>query len=209
MHRFVWPDNRFITILSSGNQETTEVVLNKVNTDLDQAIEKNLLNVNSFNEVTDYIANISAQAQKQLKKKSENTQKYAANFIIAGQIQGQPMETQLVYAQGNYIHESKKSPFLQIGEIKYGKPILDRMVKRNISLETAARCALVSMDSMMRSKADNITPIELLFYRKDSTDISAYLSFDNHNPLLSNISKSWACEITKALDHLPNFHWEN
>ena len=71
---------------------------------------------------------------------------FEATFILAGQIGADRHETLMIYPQGNYIHESNEHPYLQIGEIKYGKPILDRVVTRNIQLERAARCALVSMN---------------------------------------------------------------
>ncbi len=208
MHRFVWPGDRFITILCSGNLQTTTAVMDRVNADLANNSPQNLLTMRSLNETTDYIASLSTQVQKRLKKTSGSSQNFEANFIVAGQIEYQAMETSLIYAQGNYIHEPNSSPFLQIGEIKFGKPILDRIVNRDISLERAARCALVSMDSTMRSTTDTITPIELLFYNRDSLEMSAYLSLDEHHPLLKNISQSWANDIINALDSLPNFYWE-
>ncbi len=208
-HRFIWPGERFIVILSSGHIATIEAVIRQVNHDINQNNALHIRNIATMNEVTDYIAGISAAKQKGLAKKDNNISKYEANFILAGQIGNQPMETLLIYAQGNFIHEPKNSPFLQIGEIKYGKPILDRMVARDMPIARAARCALVSLDSTLQSDTDTHYPIEVLQYQNTSLSMGTYLTFEQNNPLLNNIAQSWNDGITDALDRLPTFYWES
>jgi len=209
MHRFIWPGDRFIVILSSGNVATIDAVMQQVRHDINQENGISLRNIANMNEATDYIAGISAKKQTVLAKPNKKSSKFEANFILAGQIGNQLMETLLIYTQGNFIHESKKSPFLQIGEIKYGKPILDRMVDRNTSLERAARCAMVSIDSTLHSNPSTANPIELLIYRNNSLEMSVYQSFNHNHPFINNISQSWDHGITDALDNLPNFYWES
>lgn len=208
MHRFVWPGNRFITILSSGNLATTQAVLSKVRQDLNHATPLNLLSVTSLHEAADYIAAISTEVQKNQSIRDSQGLSYEATFILAGQIGYLPMETLLIYPQGNFIYESEVYPFLQIGEIKYGKPILDRVVKRDISLEAAARCALVSMNSTIRSNLTVGPPVELLIYQKDALKMSTYMSLTDKDEFAKKLSMSWDAGLTDALETLPRFAWE-
>ena len=208
MQRFVWPGNRFITIQYSGNQLTIDAVLNKIRQDLNSHATTNLLTTSNLNETVDYIADISVKQQKALLKKHGKSQIYDANFIVAGQIQNKAMETLLIYAQGNYIHEPNSSPFLQIGEIKFGKPILDRIIKRDVSLNTAAHCALVSVDSTIKSNPIAKMQTELVIYKRDSLEMNAYLLLDENSDFFKNTSSLWDQGITSALEGLPHFYWE-
>jgi putative proteasome-type protease len=208
MQRFIWPGNRFIIILSSGNQQTIDAVIDKVRQDLNTQALTNLLTTNSLDETTDYIAAISVKQQKALIKKYGKSQNFDANFIVAGQIFNKKMETLLIYAQGNYIHEPNTSPFLQIGEIKFGKPILDRIIKREVNLNTAAHCALVSIDSTIRSNPIAKMQTELVIYKRDSLEMDAYLMLDENSAFFNNTSTLWDQGITAALEELPRFYWE-
>lgn len=208
MHRFVWPGNRFITIMSSGNLATTQAVISKIRQDLNQFSKLNLLSVNSLHEAADYIATISTEVQKSQVARDTQGHSYEATFILAGQIGAMAMETLLIYPQGNFIYESDLYPFLQIGEIKYGKPILDRVAKRDISLESAARCALVSMNSTIRSNLTVGPPVELLIYKKDSLIMSTYMLLTEKDDFAKKLSASWDAGLTLALETLPRFPWE-
>jgi len=208
MHRFIWDGNRFITILSSGNQTTVDNVLNKIHQDLNNHSSQNLLTTNSINETVDYIAAISVKQQKTLIEKHGKSKGFDANFIVSGQINQKKMETLLVYAQGNYIHESNASPFLQIGEIKFGKPILDRIIKRSVDLNTASHCAIVSVDSTVRSHTNKKVKLELLIYKRNSLAVSHHLILDENSDFFKNTSTAWSEGITNAIARLPNFSWE-
>jgi putative proteasome-type protease len=209
MHRFVWPGNRFITLLSSGNLATTQAVISKIRQDLNQFTHLNLQSVTSLHEAADYIAAISTDVQRNQAGRDAQALNYEATFILAGQIGQMPMETILIYPQGNFIFESESFPFLQIGEIKYGKPILDRVVKRDISLEAAARCALVSMNSTIRSNLTVGPPVELLVYKKNTLETYQYLLLDDQNTFAKKLSVAWDQGLTAALETLPHFSWES
>jgi putative proteasome-type protease len=208
MHRFVWPGNRFITIMSSGNLAITQSVISKIRHDLNQYASLNLLTIPSLHEVADYIASISTEVQKNQATRDTQSVNYEAAFILAGQIGTQAMETLLIYPQGNFIYESDVYPFLQIGEIKYGKPILDRVAKRDISLEAAARCALVSMNSTIRSNLTVGPPVELLIYKKDALKVSTYMLLTDKDDFAKKLSESWDNGLKQALESLPRFSWE-
>lgn len=209
MQRFIWPGNRFITVLSSGNQLTIDGVLSNIQQDLNKQMPINLLSAGNLDEVSDYIADLSVKNQHDLIQKHGDSQAYEANFIVCGQIGNNKMETLLIYAEGNYIHESNDSPYLQIGEMKFGKPILDRMIKRDLDLNTAAHCALVSVDSTARSNASEKTRTELLLYKNNRLDTSHHLILDEDSTFFNNMSNAWNEGVTAALGGLPQFDWES
>jgi putative proteasome-type protease len=208
MHRFVWPGNRFIAIMSSGNLATTQAVIHQVEYDIAQSAPINLLSAVSVYDIADYIATLSTRIQKQQTERDLHRLNYEANFIVAGQIGTQLTENFLIYPQGNFIRESDLYPFLQIGEIKYGKPILDRVVSRDISPEDAARCAMVSMNSTMRSSLSVGPPVELLIYRKDALLADTYWSLSENDGFAQNIAAAWNSGLAKAIENLPRFPWE-
>ena len=114
----------------------------------------------------------------------------------------------MIYPQGNYIAASGDTPYLQIGETKYGKPILDRVIANNTSLEDAARCALVSLDSTMRSNISVGPPFELAIYRKDTLVLDRHLTLKTTSPLYASMQKRWNDGIKRAFERLPRFDWE-
>jgi putative proteasome-type protease len=209
MQRFIWPGNRFITLLCSGNQLTIDRVLKQIQQDLIKQVPINLLSATSLDAVSDYIATVSVAQQNTLMHSQNTAQSYAANFIVSGQLYQQKMGTLLIYAEGNFIHESNDSPFLQIGEMKFGKPILDRMIKRNMRLNTAAHAALVSVDSTIRGNPVACMQAELLLYKNNSLAMSNYLLFDENSQFFNTMSTAWSKGVTAAIDSLPHFSWEN
>jgi len=208
MHRFVWPGNRWITILSAGNLATTQAVMGRVRQDLSQHTQRNLLSMTALHEAADYLAMISTEVQKHQLLRDDQGLSYEATFILTGQIGLTPMETLLIYPQGNFICESELYPFLQIGEIKYGKPILDRVAKRELSLDAAARCALVSMNSTIRSNLTVGPPVELLIYTKDSLDSGTYMQLTDKDAFANQFAQQWDEGLLRALEALPKFSWE-
>ncbi|MDP1871436.1 MAG: peptidase [Gallionella sp.] len=209
MHTFVWPGNRVFGLLSAGNLATTQLVIKRLQADLDSSTLPNLLSVSNMQQAVDYVATISTLVQNLHVVRDSGNVNFEATFILAGQIGSARHETLLIYPQGNYIHESGEHPFLQIGEIKYGKPILDRVINRTISLEAAARCALVSMNSTVRSNLTVAPPIELLVYDKDSLCITHQLCLNESDPFSRELSQAWNQGLVVALQNLPKFYWES
>ena len=208
MFVFNWPGVRFFTLLSAGNLATTQAVVKKLNSDIPAGLVPNLTTVATMQEAADYIGLISTQVQKLHGTRDTSSTNFEATFIIAGQIQGQDTETYMIYPQGNYIHESAAHPFLQIGEIKYGKPILDRVIKPEVHLEPAARCALVSMNSTIRSNLTVGPPVEMLIYRRDTFDGGKRLYYREDDPFFREMSEKWSTGLFQALEALPHFDWE-
>ncbi|PIW44011.1 MAG: peptidase [Zetaproteobacteria bacterium CG12_big_fil_rev_8_21_14_0_65_54_13] len=208
MHTFVWPNNRVFALLSAGNLATTQLVIKRINADLENRAMPNLLSLNNMQEAADYIASVNMSVQNLHVVRDTGNTSFEASFILAGQIGTADHETLMIYPQGNYIHESDEHPFLQIGEAKYGKPILDRVVKRNMLLERAGRCALVSMNSTVRSNLTVGPPIDLLVYEKDSLNFTHQLHLSVDNVFAKEIAETWNEGLVKALQGLPKFYWE-
>lgn len=210
MHVFAVPAERQIVLLCSGNLATSQAVLNAIQRDLEDASATR--NLNMFQYLFDaahYVGEISRRVQADHGPVLEQQEMSAeASFILGGQIQGREPNIYLIYPQGNYIAASPETPYLQIGEAKYGKPILDRVIRPETTLEDAARCALVSIDSTMRANISVGPPIELAVYRKDELTISRRLSLEYGTPLFQQLQKRWSEGLRRAFDRLPRFDWE-
>jgi putative proteasome-type protease len=210
MHRFFWSGDRIILLLSSGNLATTQAVVNAIQRDLDNPKAKfNLLKARHLFDIAGYIGDLSLREQLQHGPAVEKTGgSTAASFILGGQLKGQEHDIYLIYPEGNYISSSTDTPYLQIGENKYGKPILDRVVGMDTSLNDAARCALVSLDSTMRSNISVGPPFELAMYIRDSLEEPRQASLKLASPYYKSLQKSWNEGIKRAFARLPRFDWE-
>lgn len=208
MHRFEWPDDRVFVLLSAGNLATSQAVVNRLTRDLDdEQAAVSLKTVSYLFDAAEYVGAISRRAQT-LDGASQGDVDLSASFILGGQIKGQPPRIYLVYPEGNYIRASESKPYLQIGETKYGKPILDRVVHPGLSLDDAARCALVSIDSTRRSNVSVGPPFEVAFYQADALKISRHLSLDRDDALYQQIQDSWDRSLLQSFSQLPRFDWE-
>ena len=208
MHRFLGDGERMLTLLSAGNLATSQAVVRRIRRDLKSGKATNLKNIGALDDIADYIATISLEEQRKHEPPNGDSGfKPEASFILAGQLRDQKPQMFLIYPEGNYIRSARRSPYLQIGELKYGKPILDRIVEPQIDLETAARCALVSMDSTMRSNVTVGPPVELLMYSADSLDSGRHFIMDEDDEYLRALRHAWQDQLKEAfarLPHLPN-----
>ena len=128
---------------------------------------------------------------------------FESSFIVGGQVLGSLPQLSLVYPQGNHISASELTPFLQIGESKYGKPILDRIIDSKTSLDTVALCSLVSMDSTMRSNLTVGPPIDTQIYRANSLMPGDYYHFEADSEYLKSISQTWCARMVESFATLP------
>lgn len=204
MYGFGVPGERQFILLSSGNLATSQSVVAQVKRDIKQGSPLNLLNVQHLTDAAEYIGGLNRLQQE---KNTGGGTGFEASFIIGGQIIGHKPGIYMVYPQGNYITTSHDTPYLQIGESKYGKPILDRIIRPNSSLETAAMCALVSMDSTMRSNLTVGPPIELNIYETDSLQPGRYYRFDEDSEYLRQLKRSWDKLLKDAFKKLPPVAW--
>jgi len=204
MHRFGDTPGRYFALLSAGNLATTQAVVAQLDRDLRENARESLATVKRVRDAADYVGHVSHRIQQKYSKKDRGEGfSPDADFILGGQIEGAPHRLFHIYPQGNYLSPTDLAPFLQIGEQKYGKPILDRIVRVDTDLETVARCGLVSMDSTMRSNASVGPPIELLMYRAGSPGTATHIVFSEDDPYLRRIREAWAENLRQAFEKLP------
>ena len=208
MHVFDWKDDRTFVLLSAGSLATTQAVVNEINRELEES-DVNLRTFHYLFDAANYIGELSVRVQSKHKDTMmQSGFSSEASFILGGQIKNVEPDIFLIYPQGNYVSSSIETPYLQIGENKYGKPILDRMIVQETSLEDAARCALVSLDSTMRSNISVGPPVELLIYYKDSFNEGRYVNLKLASPYYKSLQKNWNEGIKRAFNRLPRFDWE-
>ncbi|MEB3333937.1 MAG: 20S proteasome subunit A/B [Cyanobacteriota bacterium] len=234
MHVFQPAEDRIFIIMAAGNLGTTQAVLNRIRRHLDdhhagldpepprepssQGEAKrsgtgdapaNLLKARYLFEVADYIGALSVAVQRNYAHSlREAGATGEASFILGGQIAGQPHGLYLIYPQGNAIMATPETPFLQIGESKYGKPPLDYVGHSRLSLEDAARLCLVSQIVTRRSNLTVGPPFEIALVPADELRVSRRLKLDKDNRQVTRSMEIWARGMQETLAKLPRFQWE-
>ncbi|MFN4263718.1 MAG: peptidase [Thioalkalivibrionaceae bacterium] len=211
MHTFEFDDRVFV-VMAAGNLATTQAVIQRLKreAEADDGDDENLLTVEHMSSAAEYLGRLNREEQdKHHEALSKSGITAEATLLIGGQIAGEDPEVYLVYPQGNFITTSQQTPFLQIGESKYGKPILDRIIRPDTSLGDAARCALVSMDSTIRSNLTVGPPIEMIVYERGQLSFEHYLCLDANDDVLRNLTQAWDENIRRAFVDLPRFDWES
>ena len=132
---------------------------------------------------------------------------FNASFIVGGQLKGEPPRLFRIYAEGNFIEAGDDTPFLQTGEAKYGKPIIDRVIRPRTDLPDATKCVLVSFDSTMRSNLSVGMPIDLICYERDSLQVTMRRRFEQHDEYFTSLSNAWSEGTRQVFAQLPELHW--
>ncbi|MGB1109284.1 MAG: peptidase [Gammaproteobacteria bacterium] len=204
MFTFGTPGERQIVICNAGNLATTQTVIKAIEKDIRDAAKRNVLNLPSMDEIANYVGELNVARQ------AENTgggPMYEASFLVGGQIVGHPPAIYMIYPQGNYITSSPDTPFLQIGETKYGKPILDRSIRPETSLQTATVCALLSMDSTIRSNLTVGPPVEVLAYSANSLNVDRRFRYEADDRDLRRLHSLWEQKLRDAVHSVPFNNW--
>jgi putative proteasome-type protease len=209
MFTFGKEGERALVVLTAGNLATTQSVIAQLHRDIKQDSQPNFDSVQDMTEAAEYLGQISsAQQQKHVQTSAGATFDPSASFLFGGQIAGGEHRVFMVYPEGNFIMATPENPYQQTGETKYGKPILDRIITRKTSLEQAALCALVSMDSTMRSNATVGPPLDVLIYEKDSLSVRRHFLFQADDPYLLELKNAWDQKIREAFSGLHSFNLE-
>lgn len=204
------PGQRVILICTSGNLSITQAVLNSLHQDLKLKEGVNLHTLPTLYEVARYVGGKIRQIQDQERPWLEKDGiDYQCTLLLGGQIQGEVPELFMIYSQGNCIQAAPETPFLQIGETKYGKPILDRTLTFDTPLGAAAKCALLSIDSTMKSNISVGPPISLMMYEVDSFAVRHQLRLRLGDPYLAKIRKQWEVSLRDAFERMPDVEWEH
>ena len=208
MFTFGRAGERAFVILTAGNLATTQSVIQQIKRDIKQGNSPNLMNVEGMTEAAEYIGHLSSsQQQKHSTAVAGGGFDASASFILGGQIAGNSHRVYMIYPEGNFIKATAESPYQQIGEIKYGKPILDRIITRETPLEEATLAGLVSMDSTMRSNATVGPPIDVLIYEKNSFNLDRHFILEADDPYLLEIKAAWDEKLKEAFTELRRLNW--
>ena len=203
------PGERVIIICVSGNLSVSQGVLTQLNRDIQNKEETNLHSLTNMYDVARYIGEKSRKIQDLDRSWLEKDNiDFSCNFLLGGQIQGEEPQLYLIYPQGNFIQATTETPFLQIGETKYGKPILDRTITYETPLDDVAKCVLLSIDSTMKSNISVGPPINIIMYKADSFHIRNTLQLRLGDPYLAKIRKLWEESVRHAFEAMPNIEWQ-
>ena len=208
MRLYEKPGDRVICILSSGNLSLTQATIALIDEDLhlgkSDPQREQLTNQKTFYETIRYIGSKVREVEKRDRAALEaDGFDFNIHLIVGGQIAGLAPEIHLIYPQGNSIHATRDCPFLQIGETKYGKPILDRGFNYETSLSDAVKFGVVSIDATMKSNVAVGPPIDLLCYETDSLLANSRMRFDQDDPYLREIGRKWQNGIIKLVKEMP------
>jgi putative proteasome-type protease len=202
------PGERVICILSSGNLSLTQATIALIDEDLYLGAQDNtreqITNRQTLYETVRYIGSKVREVEKKDREALEaDGFDFNIHLIVGGQIAGFAPEVHLVYPQGNSIHATRDCPFLQIGERKYGKPILDRGFSYETGLADAVKVGIISIDSTMTSNVAVGPPIDILCYETDSLQAKLRAHLEEDDPYLQTISQRWQDGIVKLVNEMP------
>jgi putative proteasome-type protease len=207
---FERPGDRVIVMLSAGNLAISQGVLNLLAEKL-AAQDTHTTSLhdcpNMFEAarcVGEALREMHARDGEALKAQSVE---FNASFIVGGQIKGEAPRLFQVYAAGNFIEASPDTTYFQIGESKYGKPIIDRVTRRSMPLSEAAKCALISMDSTIRSNLTVGLPLDLVIVRRDEYRVASHKDIGPDNKYFQMIRGAWGEALREAFSELPNPEW--
>lgn len=199
---------RVIVLLNSGNLATTQTVVSTLRKVLGTDVP-NLLSVPSLFDCATLVGEgvrqvISHHSGQQAQQGNVD---FTCNFLVGGQITGERPRLFLVYPEGNFIETTDDTPFFQIGESKYGKPIIDRVVKTETSVAEALKCALVSFDSTMRSNLSVGLPLDIALVGTDALAVTFRHRVDIDDAYFGSLRQGWSQGLKKVFNELPSPDW--
>lgn len=206
---FERPGDRVLVLMGAGNLAITQTVVNILKERLaDAAAGHNLYTVANLFEAARLVGDCLREVfERDAAALKEFSIEFNAAFILGGQIAGEVPRLFNIYAAGNFIEATAETPYFQIGEAKYGKPIIDRVVTTATPLDQAAKCALISMDSTIRSNLSVGLPLDLLVMDRDALKVRSHVTIDNGNDYFRMISQRWGESLRQAFSELPVPDW--
>ncbi|MEM8538502.1 MAG: peptidase [Pseudomonadota bacterium] len=208
MYHWHVPGERMITIMTAGNLATTQAMVSLLE-ERSKAVEErdpSILQEKTMFQVARLVGTTLREVIEETASDGQQTQdQFSASVIVGGQIKGGKPTIFLVYPQGNFIEISADTPFFQIGETKYGKPILVRAYDAEMGPEQALKLLLVSFDSTVKSNLSVGLPFDLQVYMNDSFDIGITRRITEADPVYQAISDGWGDALKSAFQHLPDY----
>ena len=204
--------DRFMTLLSAGNlsisQSIREVLQIEKLVEPGQDEPLTIWNAKSMFDATRVLgAAVRRVYDRDAAALKASGVEFNVSMIFGGQIGNEGMRLFQVYSPGNFIEATDETPYFQIGESKYGKPVLDRVITPNTPLDEAAKCALVSMDSTLKSNLSVGLPLDMVVYKVGSLQTDRIMCIDEHNPYFQMLRSSWGDKLRQMFDSIEDPMW--
>jgi putative proteasome-type protease len=208
------PGDRFMVLLTAGNLSISQSVREILQVEqLKETDESDPITIWNARSMFDAVR-VLGQAVRHVYDRDADSLKRAGvefniNLIFGGQVRGEGMRLFQVYSAGNFIEATQETPYFQIGEYKYGKPVLDRVITPDTGLDEAAKCALVSMDSTMKSNLSVGPPLDLVVYEANRFETDKIVCIDMHNPYVRMLHSGWGQKLREVFDSLEDPVWDD
>ena len=206
MFTFCEPGERVIAIMTAGSLSVTQTAIARLTEaaeDPDATETTSIMKAPTMLKVAELVGSVLSRVSLEISQKMESQKQSArASMIVAGQRAGGPMRMFLIYPEGNFIEATRDTPFLQIGEHKYGKPILDRVVSPETSLEDAQKAVFLSMDSTLRSNLSVGMPLDLVVIEEGTLDISEERRIEATDERFQVMSQAWSDALREAFQQI-------
>jgi putative proteasome-type protease len=200
LHTFEIENDRVLFIQSAGNLATTQSVLSIIEQGINVA-EKHILNTHTLFEAAEIVGRIIRDVIARDEGQNQGID-FSCNMLLSGQIKGDTPRLFHIYPQGNFIEACEDTPYFQVGESKYGKPILDRIIQFNTPLKQAMQCSLISMDSTLRSNLSVGMPLDCITYKTDGLKVTEKIRIDDNHVGFANLRQDWSAGIKALVDGL-------
>ncbi len=201
------PGERVMVLMSAGNLAISQAVVGLVR-ERTELGEHSLMNVATMFEAARLVGDLVREVyRRDAEALKDQGIEFNASFILGGQIGREPPRLFNIYSAGNFIEASIDTPYFQIGESKYGKPIIDRVVTRSTSLAKAAKCALISMDSTIRSNLSVGPPLDLACFKRDALRLHSHVNIDAENAYFKMVRTQWSEGLRQAFHLMPDPDW--
>jgi len=207
------PGERFMVLLSGGNLSIAQSVREILQVEkIDGGEGREPMTIWNCASLFDAARILGSAVRRVYKQDGKSLEQagidFNASFILGGQIGNEAMRLFLVYSPGNFIEATRETPYFQIGESKYGKPILDRVITPATPLDEAAKCALVSMDSTLKSNLSVGLPLDLLVYRAGALQSDDFVCIDERNPYFQMIRSTWGQRLREVFEGIDEPRWD-
>jgi putative proteasome-type protease len=208
---FERPGDRAMVLMTAGNLAISQSLISILHERMGAKQEEgvvNLMNVSNMFEATRLVGEALREVyHRDAAALKEHGIEFNATLIFGGQIGKELPRLFNIYSAGNFIEATVDTPYFQIGESKYGKPILDRVVKRSLSLQRSVKCALVSMDSTIRSNLSVGLPLDLLCIKRDTLKLGKHTNIDSQHEYYAMINRQWSESLRHAFHAIPDPDW--
>jgi len=206
---FERPNERVMVLLTAGNLAISQSVVNVLNEHAQGASATASIwgAKNMFEAALEVGAALREIHRRDADAFKEHQIDFNASLIFGGQIGSEAPRLFCIYAAGNFIEATADTPYFQIGESKYGKPILDRVISRSTSLAQGAKCALISMDSTIRSNLSVGVPLDLLSIKRDDLRVHSHVNIDENHAYFRMIRTRWSESLRHAFHEIPDPEW--